>query len=120
MATFLLDEHLGRRDIAVDKAGVAEFDLPFEGNEVADVLNDEDIGEQVEPELLAFAFLVAAVGPVGLELQSCAILLGFVHGVILNYEFRTIWNFLIVGYFFDIFLPFNLSPPQYQRWKPAA
>ena len=38
MATFLLDEHLGRRDIAVDKAGVAEFDLPLEGNEVADVL----------------------------------------------------------------------------------
>ena len=67
MAAFLLDEHLGRRDIAVDKAGVAEFDLPFEGNEVAYVLDAKDIREQVEPELLAFAFLVAAVGPVGLE-----------------------------------------------------
>ena len=80
MAAFLLNEHLGRRDIAVNKAGVAEFDLPFEGDEVADVLDAEDIGEQVEPELLAFAFLVTAVGPVGLKLQRCAILLGLVHG----------------------------------------
>ena len=119
MATFLLDEHLGRRDIAVDKAGVAEFDLPFEGNEVADVLNAEDIGEQVEPELLAFAFLVAAVGPVGLKLQCCTILLGLVHGVILNYEFRIIRIFLIVGRFL-LFFFLNLSPPQYQRWKLAA
>jgi hypothetical protein len=31
--------------------------------------------------LLAFAFLVAAVGPVGLELQRCAILLGLIHGI---------------------------------------
>ena len=81
MAAFLLDEHLGRRDIAVDETGMAEFDLPFEGDEVADVLDVIDIGEQVEPKLLAFAFLVATVGPVGLKLQRCAILLGFVHGV---------------------------------------
>ena len=80
MATFLLNEHLGRRDIAVNETGMAKFDLPFEGDEVADVLNAEDIGEQVEPELLAFTFLVTAVGPVGLKLQCCAILLGFVHG----------------------------------------
>ena len=80
MAAFLLDEHLGGRDIAINEAGMAEFDLPFEGDEVADVLDAEDIGEQVEPELLAFAFLVTAVGPVGLELQRCAILLGLVHG----------------------------------------
>ena len=80
MAAFLLDEHLGRRDIAVNETGVAEFDLPFEGDEVADVLDAKDIGEQVEPELLAFAFLVTAVDPVGLELQRCAILLGFIHG----------------------------------------
>ena len=79
MATFLLAEYLGRRDIAVDKAGVAEFDLPLEGDEVADILNAEDIGEQVKPELLAFAFLVTAIGPVGLELQRCAILLSLVH-----------------------------------------
>ena len=79
MAAFLLNEHLGRRDIAVNEAGVAEFDLPLEGDEVADVLNAEDIGEQIKPKLLAFAFLVAAIGPVGLELQRCAILLGFVH-----------------------------------------
>ena len=45
MATFLLDEHLGRRNIAVDETGMAEFDLPFEGDEVADVLNAKDIGE---------------------------------------------------------------------------
>ena len=45
MATFLLDEHLGRRDIAVDETGMAEFDLPFEGDEVADILNAKDIGE---------------------------------------------------------------------------
>ena len=114
MATFLLNEHLGRRDIAVDKAGVAEFDLPFEGDEVADVLDAEDIGEQVEPELLAFAFLVTAVGPVGLKLQRCAILLGLIHGLILNYEFRIIRMFLIVGYFFDIFLPLTPPPPLYQ------
>ena len=119
MATFLLDEHLGGWDIAVDETGMAEFDLPFEGDEVADVLNAIDIGEQVEPELLAFAFLVAAVGPVGLELQRCAILLGLVHGLILNYEFRIIRIFLIVGRFL-LFFFLNLSPPQYQRWKPAA
>ena len=80
MATFLLDEHLGGRDIAVDKAGVAEFDLAFEGDEVADVLDVEDIGEQVEPELLAFAFLVTAVGPSLLEFEGCFVLKGFVHG----------------------------------------
>ena len=80
MAAFLLDEHLGGRDIAINEAGMAEFDLAFEGDEVADVLDVIDIGEQVEPELLAFAFLVTAIGPVGLELQRCAILLGFVHG----------------------------------------
>ena len=45
MAAFLLDEYLGGRDIAVDETGVAEFDLPLEGDEVADVLNAEDIGE---------------------------------------------------------------------------
>ena len=67
MATFLLDEHLGGWDRAVDETGLAEFDLPFEGDEVADVLDTKYIGEQVEPELLAFAFLVTAVGPVGLE-----------------------------------------------------
>ena len=67
MAAFLLNKYLGGWDIAVNEAGVAEFDLPLEGDEVADVLNAEDIGEQVEPELLAFAFLVPAVGPVGLE-----------------------------------------------------
>ena len=80
MAAFLLNEHLGGRDIAINEAGMAEFDLPLEGDEVADVLNAEDIGEQVEPELLAFAFLVTAVGPVGLELQRCAILLSLIHG----------------------------------------
>ena len=79
MAAFLLDEHLGGRDIAINEASMAEFDLAFEGDEVADVLNAKDIGEQVEPELLAFAFLVTAVDPVGLELQRCAILLDFVH-----------------------------------------
>ena len=80
MAAFLLDEHLGGRDIAINEAGVAELDLAFEGDEVADVLDAKYIGEQVEPELLAFAFLVTAVGPVGLELQRCAILLGLIHG----------------------------------------
>ena len=80
MAAFLLNKYLGGRDIAVDKAGVAEFDLAFEGDEVADVLDAEDIGEQVEPELLAFAFLIAAVGPRGFELEGCLVLLGFVHG----------------------------------------
>ena len=45
MATFLLDKYLGGWDIAVNEAGVAEFDLPFEGDEVADVLDSEDIGE---------------------------------------------------------------------------
>ena len=81
MATFLLNEYLGRRDIAINETGVAKFDLSLESDEVADILDVIDIGEQVEPELLAFAFLVAAVGPVGLELQRCAILLGLVHGV---------------------------------------
>ena len=80
MAAFLLNEHLGGRDIAINEAGVAEFDLAFEGDEVADVLDTKYIGEQVEPELLAFAFLVTAVGPVGLKLQRCAILLSLVHG----------------------------------------
>ena len=104
MAAFLLDEHLGGRDIAINEAGMAEFDLAFEGDEVADVLDAEDIGEQVEPELLAFAFLVTAIGPVGLELQRCAILLGFVHGLILNYEFRIIRIFLIVRFLILIIL----------------
>lgn len=45
MATFLLNEHLGGRDIAVNETGVAEFDLPLKGDEVADVLDAEDIGE---------------------------------------------------------------------------
>ena len=45
MAALLLNEHLGRRDIAVNETGVAEFDLPLEGNEVADVLDVIDIGE---------------------------------------------------------------------------
>ena len=80
MAAFLLNEHLGGRDIAINEAGVAEFDLAFEGDEVADVLNAKDIGEQVEPELLAFAFLVTAIGPALLEIECCLILLGFVHG----------------------------------------
>ena len=87
MATFLLDKYLGGWDIAVNEAGVAEFDLAFEGDEVADVLDAEDIGEQIEPELLAFACLVAAVGPVGLKLQRCAILLSLVHYLIWKYEF---------------------------------
>ena len=80
MAAFLLNEHASGRYIAVDETGMAEFDLAFESDEVADVLDAEDIGEQVEPELLAFAFLVAAVGPVGLELQRCAILLSLIDG----------------------------------------
>lgn len=80
MAAFLLDEHLGGGDISVDETGVAEFDLPLEGDEVADVLDAEDIGEQIEPELLAFAFLVTAVGPALLEIKGCLVLLGFVHG----------------------------------------
>ena len=67
MAAFLLNEHLGGRDIAINETGMAEFDLAFEGDEVADILNTKYIGEQVKPELLAFAFLVTAVGPVGLE-----------------------------------------------------
>ena len=45
MAAFLLDEHLGGRDIAVDETGMTEFDLPLEGDEVANVLDTEDIGE---------------------------------------------------------------------------
>ena len=42
--------------------------------------------------MLAFAFLVTAVGPVGLELQRCAILLGLVHGGIF-YECKGSENF---------------------------
>ena len=80
MAAFLLDEHLGGRDIAINEAGMAEFDLAFEGDEVADILDVIDIGEQVEPELLAFAFLVTAVGPALLEIECCFVLNGLVHG----------------------------------------
>ena len=106
MAAFLLNEHLGGRDIAINETGVAEFDLAFEGDEVADVLDAEDIGEQVEPELLAFAFLVTAVGPVGLKLQRCAILLGLVHGGIF-YGCKDSELFWIVQNFVNIFAKFG-------------
>ncbi len=64
---FLLYHHLRGGNIAVYERGMLKVDLGLELDKGGIVLHTEDMAQQVYPELLALAFLIASVRPLFLE-----------------------------------------------------
>ena len=76
----LLDEHAGRCNVAVNKAGVFQLDGDFKGDLFRGALHPKDLLEQVNPKPLGLLFFVALIFPVKGELLCGSPLLGFSHG----------------------------------------
>ena len=63
--TFLLNQHFGGRNRAVDKAGVVEVNLFLKCDELFRLFHAVDITQKRKPKGLTFPFFVALIFPVG-------------------------------------------------------
>ena len=78
MRAFLLNQHLGWSDVAVNEIRSLLLGDGFDGNlelhRFGRVVHSKDIVEQVQPKALGFAFLVAFAHPILDELLGCLFL----------------------------------------------
>ena len=94
ICAFLLNQHMGIFDIAVNKAGMVQLHANLKFYGIGRLFHSKNILEQINPEPLGFLFLVAMACPILYKLLGSGFLLYICH---IFAPFRSIF-FIIISY----------------------